>query len=206
MTAEDRRASELLKSWFGTSPMDAGRLPERQKFWFGTDPERDRSMAGRFEVLVREAEGGRLDGWARSARGRLALILLHDQVRRNIFRGSPEAFARDGRARYLMRDGFARQMDLKLSPVERCFFFRPLQHSESLHDQETAVDRYRQLEQEVSGELRPAFAGFTQLAKAHRDIIARFGRFPHRNAILGRLSTPEEQAWLNASPPDLNQR
>ena len=206
MTAEDHRVSELLKYWFGTSPMDAGRLPERQKFWFGTDPERDRSMAGRFEALVREAEGGRLDGWARSARGRLALILLHDQVRRNIFRGSPEAFARDGRARYLMRDGFARQMDLKLSPVERCFFFRPLQHSESLHDQETAVDRYRQLEQEVSGELRPAFAGFTQLAKAHRDIIARFGRFPHRNAILGRLSTPEEQAWLNASPPDLNQR
>ena len=186
--------------------MDANRLPERQKFWFGTDPGRDRAMTKRFAALVREAETGRLDGWARSARGRLALILLHDQFRRNIFRGSPEAFARDGRARYLMRDGFARQMDLQLSPIERCFFFRPLQHSESLHDQETAVDRYRQLEQEVSDDLRPAFSGFKKLALSHRDVIARFGRFPHRNAILGRLNTAEEQAWLDASPPDFKQR
>jgi uncharacterized protein (DUF924 family) len=206
MTADDRRVSELLGYWFGTAPMDASRLPELQKFWFAPDPDRDRAMAQRFEGLVREAESGRLDGWARSARGRLALILLHDQVRRNIFRGSPEAFARDGRARYLMRDGFARQMDLQLSPIERCFFFRPLQHSESLHDQETAVDRYRQLEQEVSDDLRPAFSGFTRLARSHRDVIARFGRFPHRNGILGRLNTPEEQAWLDGSPPDFNQR
>jgi uncharacterized protein (DUF924 family) len=206
MSADDPRISELLSYWFGAAPMSPDGLPERLKFWFGADPERDRSMAKRFEGLVREAEAGRLDGWARSARGRLALILLHDQFRRNIFRGTQEAFARDGRARYLMRDGFARQMDLQLSPIERCFFFRPLQHSESLHDQETAVDRYRQLEQEVSDNLRPAFSGFTRLAKSHRDVIARFGRFPHRNAILGRLSTPEEQTWLNASPPDFKQR
>ncbi len=206
MTEDDRRISELLDYWFGKTPMDASALPERQNFWFAADAERDRAMAKRFTGLVRDAEAGRLDSWARSARGRLALILLHDQFRRNIFRGTPDAFARDGRARYLMRDGFARQMDLKLSPIERCFFFRPLQHSESLHDQETAVDRYRQLEQEVSDNFRPAFSGFTRLAKSHRDVIARFGRFPHRNSILGRLSTAEEQAWLGASPPDFKQR
>ena len=91
MSADDPRISELLSYWFGAAPMSPDGLPERLKFWFGADPERDRSMAKRFEGLVREAEAGRLDGWARSARGRLALILLHDQFRRNIFRGTQEA-------------------------------------------------------------------------------------------------------------------
>ncbi len=206
MTADDARINDLLRYWFGDAPMNPAALAERQEFWFGQDADRDRAIGERLEGLVREAEAVRLDGWAKSARGRLALILLHDQIRRNIFRGMPEAFSRDGRARYLMRDGFARQMDLQLSPVERCFFFRPLLHSESLHDQETAVDRYRQLELEVSDALRPLFAGFTRQAVAHRDVIARFGRFPHRNKIVGRLSTPEEQAYLAGSPPDFHQR
>lgn len=206
MTADDARINDLLRYWFGDAPMDPAALAKRQDFWFGQDAERDRAIKERLEDLVHEAESGKLDGWEKYARGRLALILLHDQIRRNIFRGMPEAFARDGRARYLMRDGFARQMDLQLSPVERCFFFRPLQHSESLHDQETAVDRYRQLEDEVSDALKPIFAGFTRQAVAHRDVIARFGRFPHRNKILGRLSTSDEQTYLGGSPPDFHQR
>ena len=206
MTADDARINDLLRYWFGDAPMDPEALAKRQDFWFGKDAERDQAIRERMEDLVREAEAGKLDGWEKYARGRLALILLHDQIRRNIFRGKPEAFARDGRARYLMRDGFARQMDLQLSPVERCFFFRPLQHSESLHDQETSVDRYRQLEHEVSDALRPLFSGFSRLAAAHRDVIARFGRFPHRNEILGRLSNAEEEAYLAGSPPDFHQR
>jgi uncharacterized protein (DUF924 family) len=197
---------ELLAYWFGPHPMDPVALHERQHFWFGDDQERDRAMAARFEPLVMAAGAGALDGWAHSPRGRLALILLHDQFPRNLYRGSPKAFARDGRARYLMRGGFARQMDLTLSPIERCFFFRPLQHSESLHDQETSVDRYSQLAREVAKPLREVFRGFLTQAVAHRDVIARFGRFPHRNVILGRLSTSAERAWLAGEPPDFRQR
>jgi uncharacterized protein (DUF924 family) len=164
--------------------------------WFGNDPERDARMLDRWGPLVTAAAEGKLDSWTRTPRGRLAVLLLMDQFRRNIFRGTPEAFRRDGRARYLMRDGVSRMMDIQLTPVERVFFYMPLQHSESLDDQELGVDRYLQVEREVASEHKPIFADFRKYAQLHRDIIARFGRFPHRNAILGRRDTPEERAWL----------
>jgi uncharacterized protein (DUF924 family) len=97
-----------------------------------------------------------------------------------------------------MRDGVSRLMDLKLTPIERVFFYMPLQHAESLDDQELAVDRFLQVEREVATEQREIFASFRKYAQRHRDIIARFGRFPHRNAILARRDTPEEAAWLAA--------
>jgi uncharacterized protein (DUF924 family) len=189
-------ADEILDYWFGDTVRDPSRAPGRMGFWFGADPERDADMRARWGDLVTAASEGKLDFWTRTPRGRLAVLILLDQMRRNIYRGTAEAFRRDGRARYLMRDGVSRMMDLKLTPIERVFFYMPLQHAESLDDQELAVDRFLQVEREVASQHREIFAGFRKYAQKHRDIIARFGRFPHRNAILGRRDTSEEAAWL----------
>jgi uncharacterized protein (DUF924 family) len=193
---EQRIAEEILEYWFGDSVRDPAQVSARMGFWFGADPDRDAEMRARWGALVAAASEGKLDFWTRTPRGRLAVLILLDQMRRNIYRGTVEAFRRDGRARYLMRDGVSRLMDLKLTPIERVFFYMPLQHAESLDDQEMAVDRFLQLEREVASDQRETFAGFRKYAQKHRDIIARFGRFPHRNAILGRRDTPEEAAWL----------
>jgi len=193
----DRRiADDILHYWFGDTVGDPSRAPARMGFWFGRDPRRDAEMRARWGELVTAASAGKLDFWTERPRGRLAVLILLDQMRRNIYRGTADAFGCDGRARYLMRDGVSRMMDLALTPMERLFFYMPLQHAESLDDQELAVDRFLQLEREVASEHREIFAGFRKYAQKHRDIIARFGRFPHRNAILGRLNTPEETAWL----------
>jgi uncharacterized protein (DUF924 family) len=190
------QADEILEWWFGDTARDARKVPGRMGFWFSGTAAQDAEMRRRWGAQVAAASESRLDHWTPSPRGRLAVLLLLDQFRRNLFRGTPEAFRRDGRARYLMRDGVSRMMDLKLAPIERVFFYMPLQHSESLDDQELAVDRFLQLEREVASELQSTFADFRKYAQRHRDIIARFGRFPYRNAILGRRSTSEETAWL----------
>jgi uncharacterized protein (DUF924 family) len=192
------KGEEILQYWFDDTIRDPAKVPGRNTFWFGEDPARDAEMQLRWGPLVTAASEGKLDFWTHTPRGRLAVLILLDQMRRNIFRGTAEAFRRDGRARYLMRDGVSRLMDLKLTPIERVFFYMPLQHAESLDDQELAVDRFLQVEREVATEQREIFASFRKYAQRHRDIIARFGRFPHRNAILGRRDTPEEAAWLAA--------
>lgn len=193
---DQRIADDILEYWFGDTVRDPSRVPGRMGFWFNVDPKHDAEMRDRWGELVAAASDGKLDFWTRSPRGRLAVLILLDQMRRNIYRGTAEAFRHDGRARYLMRDGVSRLMDMKLTPIERVFFYMPLQHAESLDDQEMAVDRFLQLEREVASDQREIFAGFRKYAQKHRDIIARFGRFPHRNAILGRRDTPEEAAWL----------
>jgi uncharacterized protein (DUF924 family) len=194
-------AHKIRTFWFGETLTDPGAIAPRQAFWFGADAARDRTMAREWADTVEDAFAGRLDRLGDTPAGRLALILLLDQFPRNIFRGQPRAFAKDGRARYLMRDGMSRLMDLSLGPIERCFFYMPLQHSEFLEDQESSVARYQQLMREVDTELRPVYQGFLDSARVHRDVIARFGRFPHRNAILGRLDTPEEAAYLASGAP-----
>jgi len=202
---DQRIADEILDYWFGDSVRDPSKAPGRMAFWFANDPERDAEMRERFGALVDAASEGKLDFWTETPRGRLAVLILLDQMRRNIYRGTAEAFLRDGRARYLMRDGVGRLMDMKLTPIERAFFYMPLQHSESLDDQEMAVDRFLQLEREVASDHREIFAGFRKYAQKHRDIVARFGRFPHRNSVLGRRPTAEETTWLEAGGESFGQ-
>jgi uncharacterized protein (DUF924 family) len=155
---------------------------------------------------VVDALSGKLDTMGDTPSGRLALILLLDQFPRNLFRGTARAFEKDGRARYFMRDGMSRLMDMELSPIERCFFYMPLQHSEFLEDQESSVSRYSQLVTEVASEHREIFENFLRHAQQHLEVIARFGRFPHRNSILNRLSTAEEQEYLASNAPRFGQR
>ncbi len=206
------RASELRRFWFGSLPLTASRLEERMRFWFGGDASddeeqrrRDEALRARFEPLVTEAAQGRLASWAGSPRRRLALILLLDQLPRNLYRGTPRAFATDGEALALALSGIQSGGDAALDAAERLFFYMPLQHAESAEAQEESVAAYRRLLAEVPETLRPAFATTLQYAEAHRAIIQRFGRFPHRNRILGRPSTPEEQSYLAGAAENFGQ-
>jgi uncharacterized protein (DUF924 family) len=197
-------AREIRDFWFGRLPLNAARLEERMRFWFGgEEPEvlqrqRDQAIAARFEPLVAEAAQGKLASWADSPRRRLSLIILLDQLPRNIYRGTPRAFAADQRALALTLSGIQSGADAALAAVERLFFYMPLQHAESLEAQDESLAAYRRLAEEAPQELRPSLAAVLQYAEAHRSVIQRFGRFPHRNRILGRPTTPEEQAYLTS--------
>ncbi len=176
------------------------------RFWFGGEEteairrQRDHAIGARFEPLVVEAAQGKLAPWADSPRRRLSLILLLDQLPRNIYRGTPRAFAADRSALGLTLSGIQSGADAALAAVERIFFYMPLQHAESLEAQDESLAAYRRLREEAPKELESLFASVLQHAEAHHSIIQRFGRFPHRNRILGRPTTPEEQAYLSAEP------
>lgn len=181
--------------WFGPGD-DAEVAAARSSLWWGKDEAVDRAMTERFAACVEAAGRGELDMWAQQPRGRLALILLTDQFTRNIHRGTPRAFAFDTRARDLCKQGLQSGADRLLRPIERVFFYLPLEHSESLADQEESVALFARLLEEVPEAQRRQFAGFHDFALRHLEIVRRFGRFPHRNAILDRESTPEEKQFL----------
>ena len=205
------RAGELRRFWFGTPPLTAARLDERVRFWFaGEEPEatvqqRDEELRTRFEPLVIEAAEGRLATWAGSPRRRLALILLLDQLPRSLYRSTPRAFGTDEEALALTLSGIQSGADATLDSAERLFFYMPLQHAESTEAQDESVAAYRRLLAEVPETLHAVFASALRAAEEHREIIRRFGRFPHRNRILGRLSTREEEAYLAGAPKNFGQ-
>lgn len=200
------RIEAVLSFWFALSRTDPAAVPERLQRWFGADPAFDAEIRERFAGLRAQAIAGALSDWELTPRGCLALILLLDQFSRNIHRGEPAAFAEDAVAQRLTLEGMERGHDAILSPMERGFFYMPLQHAEQLHLQEESVRRYRALLDEAGEAWRPYIQGMLDYAVEHRDIIARFGRFPHRNAILGRETTAEEQAFLDAGAAHYGQR
>jgi uncharacterized protein (DUF924 family) len=187
---------EVLHFWFGSNADEAAVVAEKSRLWWSKDAAVDAECRARFLHLVEAAGQGKLDHWASSARGRLALILISDQLPRNIFRGTARAFAFDAAARAHCLEGVALAHDRELRLIERVFFYLPLEHSESLEDQERGVAAYEELAAAAPPEQKSTFAEFHRYAVLHRDIIARFGRFPHRNALLARASTPEETAFL----------
>lgn len=154
--------------------------------WFKADPALDREIEARFGGLVAPAAAGALDGWLREAQGALALCLVLDQFPRNIWRGTPRAYAHDAQARRVASLAVARGLDAALTAEERLFLYLPFEHAEDLAEQERAVRLIEPL----------GNAAWTDYAVRHREIVARFGRFPHRNAILGRESTDGEVAFL----------
>lgn len=182
--------------WFGTGTDDAAAARDHAKLWWSKNPETDQLIRSRFAAQVEAAADRELDAWGATPRGLLALLLLTDQFPRNIHRNTPEAFAFDPLARTWCLSGLDRGMDKKLRPIERVFFYLPLEHSEAIEHQLLSVQLFTKLFQEVPAEQMDTFRGYLIFALRHRRIIERFGRFPHRNAILGRASTPEEQAFL----------
>jgi uncharacterized protein (DUF924 family) len=186
----------ILHFWFGSDPDDGVVAKEKSALWWSKNPEVDGEIRQRFESSMKRAAAGELSDWQSTSRGRLAFILLTDQFPRNIYRDSPRAFAQDSKALACSLEGIQQGMDLKLRPIERIFFYLPLEHSESLEHQEQSVKYFGELFSIVSPEHKPIFEEYLNFAVRHRDIVARFGRFPHRNKILGRESTPEEIAFL----------
>ncbi|HEV8246048.1 MAG TPA: DUF924 family protein [Polyangiaceae bacterium] len=189
-------AEEILSFWFGTSVHDEQAMGERARFWFRSDPDVDRDIRERFGAVLLQARNGELASWTESPRDRLALIILLDQFSRHIHRGTADAFAQDAAAQKLASEGLDLGMDAKFGPFERMFFAIPLGHSEDLAHQDRAIQYC-----EAWTSLLPAFAkGFAEVAlgqvRRHRDVIARFGRFPTRTDALRRTSTPEEKAYL----------
>lgn len=169
---------QVLDFWF----QEAG--PAK---WFGGGPDFDRQVAERLGPLHAQATAGQFDGWAAKAEGGLALCILLDQVPRNIFRDTPRAFASDAKALSIARDLVARGLDMALPDDDRAFIYLPFEHAESLEDQRQSVRLF------ASRTLNPSFLDY---ACKHLVVIAEFGRFPHRNAILGRASTPAELDYL----------
>lgn len=165
----------------------------RGELWFGGGPDTDELCRQRFGALCEDAIGGGLRHWEDCDVGVVALLLLLDQMPRNIHRGSARAFAGDPRALALSREWVNHGHYLRLPAIHQVFLFMPLEHSENLEDQETCVTLFEQLAVTTGSELLLAFSRY---AVAHRDVVARFGRFPHRNAVLGRASSAGEAAWL----------
>jgi len=205
MRGSMRNANDILEFWFGRGPHDAAWLEERSRFWFGGDgaqaqAARDASIRTTLEPMLERAARGEFASWADSPRRRLALILLFDQVPRNAYRGTAAAFAFDREALALSIEGMQRAADAALDPLERVFFYLPLEHAESLEAQDAARDAFARLVAEAPDELRAYCEYCAEYAKKHRDLIEKFGRFPHRNAVLGRADTPAEAEWLAAHP------
>jgi len=187
---------DILAFWFGSAAGDSATAAAQKKLWWSKDAVIDAEIRERFGALVATAAGGAHREWAREPRGRLALILLFDQFPRNIYRDTPQAFAHDGLALRLALDGINSGADRSLRAIEKVFFYLPLEHAESAQMQERSVALFEELLAGAVEEDRKTFAGYLDYALQHRDIVQRFGRFPHRNRILGRASTAEEQEFL----------
>ncbi len=188
--------AEILEMWF---PEDQARA---NAMWWGKDPALDAELRERFGPLLAQAKAGELDAWAETAEGRMALIILIDQFSRNIHRGDAQTYAADAKARALTHAGLELGHDRQLPLIQRLFFYLPLEHSEELPDQERCLELVEALAKDakadpsIDEDKAKMYANFVEYAVSHRDIVARFGRFPHRNEILGRSSTPEEVEFL----------
>ena len=193
-------ALEVRRFWFGRLPLQPEGVRARLALWFGEGADEQRAdelIRSRFGALLERAAAGELAAWADSPRRRLSLILLLDQFPRHVHRGSARAFATDREALALTLSGMQSAADAALSAVERIFFYMPLQHAELRDAQEESVAAYRRLLNEAPQALRAMFASSLESARRHHEIIARFGRFPHRNKVLERANTTEEEAYLS---------
>lgn len=199
-----RQALNILEFWFGNRPYTREGVVRHSRLWFGDAtapelrPQTDEALRLRFGTLAAAAARGQFDVWESSPRRRLALILLLDQFPRGIYRGTAQAYAQDHRALALAVSGTQLGADAALDPVERIFFYMPMQHAESRELQEESVSAFRRLAAEGPIELARLFELAKKHADQHRAIVERFGRFPHRNRALGRVSTAEERDWLEA--------
>lgn len=196
MSALPASPESVLDFWFG-APGSAAEIAGRQsKLWFGKSLANDQAVIDRFAATLTAATAGQLDAWANTPRGRLALVIVLDQFPHHIHRDQPQAFATDPQSLALSLAALESGEDRKLAPIERVFLYLPLEHAESIEMQERSVSLYEQLANEAAADERALFDNFLDYARKHLDVVARFGRFPHRNEILGRPSTPEELEFL----------
>jgi len=186
----------IFTFWLEPKPETEAEADARWRFWFTSSDAVDRDIRERFGPLVAKARQGELDGWTATPRGTLALIVLIDQFSRNLHRGTPDAFSADGKALEIARWGFANLMFAGFDVFDNLFAALPFRHAESVKSQRIALD----IAQQDALRGKPEFMRFltdsVEYARKHYDVIARFGRFPHRNATLGRATTAEEADYL----------
>lgn len=193
---ETDRISEILDFWFGPL-QDPAYFPENKlPIWFSSYPDIDRQIRNAFSEDLINIEKGDYDSWRDTPRGRLALIILLDQIPRRLYRNKPQSFTFDRMAKAIVLEGMQKGDDKELYPIERAFYYLPLEHSEELYLQNLSVSSFQQLLLDSPEPMKPFIGDFLQSAIKHQQQIARFGRFPHRNFILGRESTPEETVFL----------
>lgn len=187
----------LLQWWFGDARSAKEVAAQKGKLWFGKRDSQDLEARTRFGELVDQALAGGLTEWAQRPEGWLALVLLLDQLPRMLFRDSPKAFSGDIRAQALVAQGIAADFDRQLQPIQRVFIYLVLEHCEHLAVQNECISRYIDLVAQQPESDKALFTDYLNYAEKHRKVIAQFGRFPHRNAVLGRESTAEELAFLS---------
>lgn len=194
----DSGIHRVLDFWFQQSAQDQPTIDSRMDRWFMVDPVTDALIRGEFASLVDAGSRGELLPWTNSPQGRLALILVMDQFRRSIYRGTVREFSRDPEVLKICVEGALQGDHKSMDNFQKAFFFMPLQHAESRTIQARSVKLYSELARSVSPTLLATFATFAQFAELNHDILEAFGRFPHRNKILGRANTPQETAYLES--------
>ncbi len=188
----------VLEAWFGADAASPAVLETQAPKWFNGGETFDRLLTERFQTLLETLSAGPL-AWNWAARGprqRLAALIVLDQMSRNIFRGSPRAFAQDLLALHLCKDGLEAGENETLSEVERVFYYLPLEHSEAIEDQMRSVALFEALHAEAREPFKDFAKKTLDYARDHLGAIRQFGRFPHRNAVVGRVSTDDEKEWL----------
>jgi len=199
MPAPEAGAQEytaILEFWFGNFATCRETIDKQSSIWWGKDAEVDREIARRFEPDLQRLTAGELDHWQETPEGHLAMIILADQFPRNIYRDTAGAFAQDALALSLALRGMEDGTDEKLDLLQRVFFYMPLEHAESMHMQRRSVALQRQLAESAPEDTKEKFREFLDFAVRHCEVIEQFGRYPHRNAILGRPSTGAELEYL----------
>jgi uncharacterized protein (DUF924 family) len=189
----------ILEFWFADSLASPEAYKQRLPFWYSVSEEKDLDIRERFGATLEAAEQGELDSWRNDSSSLLALTILVDQFPRNIYRGSAAAYHYDSIALGCCMETLDREKDLELLPGERMFQYMPLQHAEELGMQNLSVECYEKLLETCGKDYKEVVQGGLNFAIKHRDIIQKFGRFPHRNDVLGRESTPEELEFLRTA-------
>ena len=197
---------DIHRYWFADALTDPARAGLRMAFWFRSDSETDQSIAQRFAPAVRDAALGLLSGWQAQPQSCLALIIVFDQFPRNIYRGTPAAFEHDSRALSVTRRGIAAGHLGALRTIEQAFFLMPFQHVEDLDSQREGVLHFEKMVNDAPIDWRSLADGILSYARQHLEIVERFGRFPHRNAILGRVSTPAEREYMGSHGESFGQK
>lgn len=193
----DTRPHDVLQYWIGPARNNPDVAREKNKLWFTRSDETDAEIRERFSATLDALASGKADDWAAlGPHGRLAAIIVLDQFSRNLYRGRAHAFAQDAQALALCKRGILGGDDTELSEVERIFFYLPLEHAESPGEQEQSIEMFTKLHEDARPEFRFLTESSLDYAHAHKAVIDRFGRYPHRNDALGRESTGEEIAFI----------
>jgi uncharacterized protein (DUF924 family) len=186
----------ILDYWFGQAVDDVDCANQKASLWWGKSPDVDADIRERFEPMLQLLVNGGNRYWLQFPESRLSAIIVLDQFSRNIFRDSPAAFSADLLALNWCLSGIHDKLEKQLRPIEQVFFYLPLEHAEDLSLQHLCVERFQQLVEEVPSSQRETFEGFLDYAEQHAAVIEQFGRFPHRNEVLGRESTLGELEYL----------